>query len=143
MYTIGEIAKLSGITAFTLRYYEKIGLLPRPRRQHGKEAGIRQYDDADLRFIRFIHGLKQTGMKLEDISNFTKDGCLLTAQREADFDIDDTLHKRIEILDQHIDELDQRMKQLEAVKGIALEKRAFYFNMLNEQKSKAEEEERC
>ncbi|MDR0267725.1 MerR family transcriptional regulator [Paenibacillus sp.] len=129
MYSIGEIAKLSGITAFTLRYYEKIGLLPKPRRQHGKEAGIRQYDDADLRFIQFIHGLKQTGMKLKDIARFTEDGCLLTAQDEADFDIDDTLHKRIEILDLHIDKLERQMEQLESVKRIALEKRAFYLSI--------------
>ncbi|PUA39297.1 hypothetical protein C8Z91_10140 [Paenibacillus elgii] len=70
MYSISDIARLSGITAFTLRYYEKIGVLPRPRRQGGKEAGIRQYDDSDLRLIRFIHGLKQTGMKLEVIMVF-------------------------------------------------------------------------
>ncbi|WP_231884623.1 MerR family DNA-binding transcriptional regulator [Paenibacillus elgii] len=33
MYSISDIARLSGITAFTLRYYEKIGVLPKPRRQ--------------------------------------------------------------------------------------------------------------
>lgn len=137
MYSIGEIARLSGITAFTIRYYEKIGLLPRPRRQDGKEAGIRQYDDTDLRFIRFIHGLKQTGMKLEDITGFTEDGCLLTAQGDAYFNIGDALQKRIEILDRHIDELDRRMKQLEAVKVIALEKRTFYSTMLDKQESLA------
>ncbi|MCM3268438.1 MerR family transcriptional regulator [Paenibacillus elgii] len=96
MYSISDIARLSGITAFTLRYYEKIGVLPRPRRQGGKEAGIRQYDDSDLRLIRFIHGLKQTGIKLEDIMVFVKDGCLLAEQGETDFDVDGTLQKRIE-----------------------------------------------
>lgn len=137
MYSIGEIARLSGITAFTIRYYEKIGLLPRPRRLDGKEAGIRQYDDTDLRFIRFIHSLKQTGMKLEDIAEFTENGCLLTVQGYADLDISDVLQKRIEILDRHIDELNLRMKQMEAVKVIALEKRTFYSTMLDEQETKA------
>lgn len=65
MYTISEIARLTGISAYTLRYYEKIGVLPDPTRQEGRKNGIRRYSDQDLRFIRFIHGLKQTGMKLE------------------------------------------------------------------------------
>jgi Predicted transcriptional regulators len=133
MYSISDIARLSGITAFTLRYYEKIGVLPRPQRQDGKLAGIRQYDDSDLQFIRFIHGLKQTGMKLEDIASFTRDGCLLAAREEEDdYDIDGILYKRIEILNRHIDDLDQRMKQLEAVKKTAMDKRVFYQRMLEE-----------
>jgi len=136
MYSIGDIARLSGITAFTLRYYEKIGVLPSPRRQDGKRAGTRQYDDSDLRFIRFIHGLKQTGMKLEDIANFTMDGCLLAAEEDEDYDIDGTLHRRVDILNRHIDDLDRRMEQLEAVKEIALEKREFYSRMLDERESK-------
>lgn len=136
MYSIGEVSKLTGITAFTLRYYEKIGLLPNPQRQDGKKNGIRRYDDQDLRFIRFIYGLKHTGMKLEDIATFVEDGCLLV-QNERDIHITDTLRKRIEILEQHIEQLDQQMKQLETVKAIAKDKRNFYSNMLKEQASEA------
>lgn len=108
MYSIGDIARLSGLTPFTLRFYEKIGVLPKPRRQQGKKDGIRQYDDSDLQYIRFIHGLKQTGMKLEDIVAFTNDGCLLHALEDHPH-LDETLHKRIEILDRHLGDLDERM----------------------------------
>ncbi|CEH31304.1 transcriptional regulator [Aneurinibacillus migulanus] len=132
MYSIGEVSKLTGISAFTLRYYEKIGLLPNPQRQDGK----RRYDDQDLRFIRFIYGLKHTGMKLEDIATFVEDGCLLV-QNEKDIDITDTLRKRIEILEQHIGQLEQQMKQLEVVKAVAKDKRNFYANVLKEQASEA------
>ncbi|GFZ92715.1 hypothetical protein GCM10008018_43980 [Paenibacillus marchantiophytorum] len=45
MYSISDISKLIGITAYTLRYYEKIGLLPNPKRLDGKQYGIRRYDD--------------------------------------------------------------------------------------------------
>ncbi len=131
MYSIGEVSRLTGITAFTLRYYEKIGLLPKPQRQGGKKNGIRRYDDQDLRFIRFIHGLKQTEMKLEDIATFVEDGCLLM-QNDRDIDINDTLLKRIGILDRHIAQLEQQMKQLEIVKTIAQDKRIFYSTMLKE-----------
>ncbi|WP_234490053.1 MULTISPECIES: MerR family transcriptional regulator [Paenibacillus] len=87
MYAISELAKLTGITAFTLRYYEKIGVLPKPRRHNGEGAGIRTYSEADLQMIRFIHGLKLSGMKLEDIAGFTGDGCLLTNPDMPEYDV--------------------------------------------------------
>jgi DNA-binding transcriptional MerR regulator len=136
MYSIGEVAQLTGITAFTLRYYEKIGILPKPRRLDGKHNGIRRYDDQDLRFIQFIHGLKDTGMKLADIAAIAEDGCLLTeTNRDKNNDIQGTLLKRIEIIDEHIHQMEQQMKQMEAVKAIAKEKRAFYSALLKEQAS--------
>ncbi|WP_025681838.1 MerR family transcriptional regulator [Paenibacillus maysiensis] len=131
MYSIGEIAKLTGITAFTLRYYEKIGVLPKPRRQDGK----RSYDEQDLQYVRFIHGLKETGMSLENIAAFTEDGCLLT-HNDSDMDICEILYKRINMLDKHIDLLEQQMKRLESVKAIAHEKSAFYSAMLKGRTSK-------
>ncbi|WP_442600614.1 MerR family transcriptional regulator [Paenibacillus sp. KN14-4R] len=130
MYSISEVSKLTGITTYTLRYYEKIGLLPSPERQGGKYDGIRRYNDQDLRMIRFIYGLKQTGMKLEDIAYFTEDGCLLSSNNEVIEDIQPILHKRMEILDLHMAQLEQQIANLEAVKAIAQEKRAIYSSML-------------
>jgi DNA-binding transcriptional MerR regulator len=132
MYSISEVAKITGITAYTLRYYEQIGVLP-PQSRH--DNGTRVYNDEDLRFIRFIHGLKQTGMKLEDIASFAEDGCLLSQMQQSKDDLDTTLHKRIAILDEHIHELEQQMKQLESVKAIANEKRELYFALLNDRAS--------
>ncbi|BBH22870.1 putative HTH-type transcriptional regulator YyaN [Paenibacillus baekrokdamisoli] len=132
MYSIGEMSKLTGITAFTLRYYEKVGVLPQPSRQNG----VRRYDDQDLQFIRFIHGLKETGMGLEDIAAFTEDGCLLH-QSKVDEDehegIREVLQKRLLILNQHIVKLEQHMRQLEKVKAVAQEKTAYYSLRLQEQ----------
>ena len=127
MYSIGEIAKLTGITAFTLRYYEKAGVLPKPRRQDGK----RSYDEQDLQYIRFINGLKETGMSLENIAAFTEDGCILT-RNDSDMDNREILYKRINMLDEHIGLLDEKIKRLEVVKAVALEKRALYSVMLRE-----------
>ena len=137
MYSIGEVSRLTGITASTLRYYETIGLIPiPPQRQYGRKNGIRRYDDADLRFIHFIHGLKQTGMKLQDIGAFTEDGCLLTQDTRV-LDIDNICSKRIEILDRHLEQLEQQMKRLQTVKSITQEKRSFYADMLQDQVSKS------
>ena len=49
VYTVGEMAKLLGVTASTLRYYDKEGLLPFVGRTPG---GIRVFDDADLDSLR-------------------------------------------------------------------------------------------
>ncbi len=136
MHSIGEVSRLTGITAFTLRYYEKIGLIPNPSRQYGKKNGVRQYSDEDLQFIYFIHGLKQTGMKLQDIVTFTKHGCL-RSQDNASIDINGILSKRIEILDRHIEELEQQMQRLETINNIAKEKRMIYSDMLQEQASRS------
>ncbi len=134
MYSIGEVSRLTGITAHTLRFYEKIGVLPAPERKDGKKNGIRTFNDQDVQFIRFIHGLKNTGMKLEVIATFAEDGCLLT-QNHQDIDISGTLQKRLDILDVHIEQLEQQMKHLETVKTIAQGKRSYYAALLKEQAS--------
>jgi DNA-binding transcriptional MerR regulator len=126
MYSIGEIAKLSGVTAFTLRYYEKVGVLPAPHRQDG----IRSYKEEDLQFIRFIHSLKQTGMSLEDIAAFTEDGCLLSQPAREGEELSGILHKRIQLLNGHVARLDEQMLQLKKVKELAQRKTAFYSAVL-------------
>jgi DNA-binding transcriptional MerR regulator len=129
MYSISEVSRLTGITAYTLRYYEKIGLLPKPIRLDGKQYGIRRYDDQDLRFIKFIHGLKQTGMKLKDIATVVEEGCYVTRE-EPNVEVKVIFRKRIEILNTHIEKLEQQLRQLEIVKSSAQDKRNFYYSML-------------
>ncbi|QRG65109.1 MerR family transcriptional regulator [Brevibacillus choshinensis] len=128
MYSISDISRLTGISPYTLRYYEKIGVLPQPDRLEDRKNGVRQYNDQNLRNIRFIHGLKQTGMKLEDIASFVQTGCLLDHDF-PDSDVDETLQRRIELLDHHLAQLDVQMQQLLAVKSFAMEKRDFYARM--------------
>lgn len=57
-YTISEVAKKMGISAHTLRYYEKEGLLPFIERN---ESGIRRYKASDFEHLALIHCLKETG----------------------------------------------------------------------------------
>ncbi|MDZ5474097.1 MerR family transcriptional regulator [Bacillus sp. 31A1R] len=125
MYSISEISNLTGISAFTLRYYEKIGVLPNPNRKNG----IREYSEQDLEFILFINGLKKTGMKLEDIAKFSEDGCLKSQTEETI--ISDTLSKRIDILTEHLESLEQQLSDILAVKKVAEDKKAFYSSMLH------------
>ncbi|HHC72941.1 MAG TPA: heavy metal-responsive transcriptional regulator [Thiotrichales bacterium] len=63
-YRIGEVARLTGLTQDTLRYYEKLGLLPRVART---PSGIRLYDEQDLSRLRFIRRAQKMAFSLEEI----------------------------------------------------------------------------
>ena len=68
--TIAEAAEQTGLTADTLRYYERDGLMLRsvPR----ATSGHRQYAQADLDWIRLITKLRSTGMPIRDVRRYTE-----------------------------------------------------------------------
>lgn len=67
--SIGEAAGASGLGAKTIRYYERIGLIPRARRGNraARTGGNRLYDHADVERLRFIRNARLLGLGLEDI----------------------------------------------------------------------------
>ncbi len=66
---IGELAKLSGLSAYTIRYYERIGLLPYADRDQSSQ---RDYDASILIWIEFLGRLKTTGMPIRDMLRYAK-----------------------------------------------------------------------
>lgn len=67
-YTIGQVAKLTGLSISTIRYYDKEGLLNGINRK----SGIRSFNDKDLNTIRVIECLKNSGMLIKEIRDFMK-----------------------------------------------------------------------
>ncbi len=67
-YTIGQVAKLTGLSISTIRYYDKEGLLNVINRKYG----IRSFNDKDLNTIRVIECLKNSGMLIKEIRDFMK-----------------------------------------------------------------------
>lgn len=67
VYTVGEMAKLLGVPASTLRYYDKEGLLPFVERSSG---GMRMFQEKDYEWLQIIECLKKTGMPLKDIRTY-------------------------------------------------------------------------
>lgn len=67
-YTIGQVAKLTGLSISTIRYYDKEGLLNVINRKYG----IRSFNDKDLNTIRIIECLKNSGMLIKEIRDFMK-----------------------------------------------------------------------
>lgn len=106
-YSIGQVADKTGLSAFTLRYYEREGLLPFIKRN---SSGRREFSDADLDFVDLITCLKDTGMSLMEIRHFVS----LTMQGDS------TLETRLNIFKQQqravrrqIEQANQHLAKLE------------------------------
>ncbi len=61
---IGALAKLAGVKSDTVRFYERVGLLPKPQRSTN---GYRTYEKDDLSRIRFIRKAQAVGFSLDEI----------------------------------------------------------------------------
>lgn len=66
-YTVSQAATRIGITAHTLRFYDREGLLPFINRS---KTGIRQFKEEDFEWLSVIECLKNTGMPIKDIKTF-------------------------------------------------------------------------
>ena len=65
--TIGEVSEKYEITADTLRYYERIGLIPPVPR---KNNGIRDYDEMACRWVSFVKCMRNAGVQIEALTEY-------------------------------------------------------------------------
>lgn len=100
MYTVGEMAKMLGVPASTLRYYDKEGLLPFVERSAG---GIRMFRESDLEWLRVIGCMKKAGISLRDIRQYME----LVIQG------DDTIDARLEMFRRQRKTLETQMAELQ------------------------------
>ena len=98
---IGELARRSGLSAHTIRYYERIGLLPYADRDR---ASRRDYDVSILTWIAFLDRLKTTGMPIREMLRYA-------ALREKGTG---TEAERHQLLEQHRDRVRAHVAQLRA-----------------------------
>ena len=115
MYSIQDVSKKTGLSAHTLRYYEKEGLLPHVNRTPG---GFRQYTDEDMEALGLICCLKNTGMSLQEITRFVN----LTHEG------DQTLKERVEMLRRHRESVIGRIREMQQY----LEKVTWKLNFFSE-----------
>ena len=102
--SIQEVTQATGLSAHTLRYYERIGLIHPIERQ---ENTRRRYTLDDVGWINFLLKLRATGMSIRDMQRYAE------LQRQGD----ETLPERLEMLkslrdqvEAHIDELNEHLK---------------------------------
>ncbi|MER6217145.1 MULTISPECIES: MerR family transcriptional regulator [unclassified Streptomyces] len=79
-YTISEVEGRTGLTQHTLRWYERIGLMPHVNRSH---SGQRRFSDKDLDWLAFVGKLRATGMSVADMVRYAE------LVREGDHTVDE------------------------------------------------------
>ena len=104
---IGEVAKKLGITTRTIRYYEEIGLMGLPERLGG---GTRMYSRADILRLKFILKLKDIGITLKEMQDLAAN---FDTQNQ---DFETITPRLVEILDGHINKVDQKIANLSSLR---------------------------
>ena len=101
-YRISEIAQRAGVTPDAIRYYERLGVLPRPPRTAG---GMRAYGDDVLPRVRFIQQAQALGLTLKDVRE------LVTNEGQAG-------HQRCrgvrDLLKTRLADVDSRIREMQA-----------------------------
>ncbi|ANF95910.1 MerR family transcriptional regulator [Paenibacillus bovis] len=120
-YTIQQIAAMTGLSTHTLRYYERIGLLHPISRD---SIGYRYYIDSDIAWIEFLMRLRQTGMPISEMKQFSE----LRSQG------DHTAGQRRELLEQHRLHIQEQMSRLEQDLSHMEKKIDYYRDLEAEQK---------
>ena len=99
-YSIGQVAKKTGLGVHTLRYYEKEGLLPFVRKSG---SGLRIYSDSDIGWLGMIECLKGTGMTLKGIKQYI----------DWYIEGDSTLEQRLEMFKRQKVKLEEQLAELQ------------------------------
>ncbi|MFF2911394.1 MerR family transcriptional regulator [Paenibacillus sp. NPDC057934] len=103
--SIKEAAQLTGLTEDTIRYYEKIGLLPYADR---KKNGHRVYSREQIHSILFLTRLKATGMTIAEMKKF----------QEMTSSGDETIPGRLSLLEEHNRNIQSEIARLSEIQKI-------------------------
>lgn len=101
---IGELAAVCKCPAETIRYYEKVGLLPPPARHANR---YRSYDESHRKWLQFILRSKALGFSQDDVRRLTD---LAHRKTPACADV-------YELLDRHVDNVEIRIRELQRLKS--------------------------
>ena len=119
--TISEVSKKYELTVDTLRYYERIGILPTVNRD---SSGHRDYTQEDCRWVQFIKCMRSAGLSIEVLieyvslfqqgnETFATRKEILLEQRKHIFEKIEELQETLEFLDKKIDGYDDSMLKFE------------------------------
>ncbi|MCQ6559959.1 MerR family transcriptional regulator [Paenibacillus mendelii] len=112
-YSISEVAKKLNLTSYTLRYYDKEGLIPFVERT---PSGIRLFKESDIDFLKIIQCLKTTGMPIKDIKEFI----------EWCSDGDSTLQQRYDMFIERKASVEAQMEELKKTMKVIEHKCMYY-----------------
>ncbi|CAL9438189.1 MerR family transcriptional regulator [Streptomyces albus] len=126
-YTISEVAAFTGLSAHTLRWYERIGLMPHVDRSH---TGQRRFSNRDLDWLELVGKLRLTGMTVADMVRYAemvREGettiparkALLEATRQDVLSRIAELRDTLAVLDYKIDHYARKTGDLPAAAAVA------------------------
>ena len=98
--TIAEVSRTFHLSIETLRYYERISLIPKV---HRKANGYREYTDEDIKWIYYAKVLRAAGVSIEAMTKY------IALARQGD----DTVKERLAILTKQKEEMEERVARLE------------------------------
>ncbi len=113
--TIQQMARVTGLSAHTLRYYERAGLMIQ---SVGRDEanGYRSYTQQDVIWIEFLKRLRATGMPIHDILRYTE----LCRQGEH------TISARLQLLKEHRSRVEEHLSEVEHHLSAITTKIAYY-----------------
>ncbi|MFD0772167.1 MerR family transcriptional regulator [Bacillus sp. CGMCC 1.60114] len=119
MHTIGEVAKMLGISTHTLRYYEKEKIIIPVR----DASGDRRYNDSHMKWLQFVIKLKETQMpiaKLKKYASLVLEG-------------DHTTTERLNLLEEHKHSIKEQIRTLKAADEMLEYKISAYKDFISKQ----------
>lgn len=118
---IAEVSEQYGISADTLRYYERVGLIPPVNRN---DSGIRDYNELDLRRVEFIKCMRSAGLPVEVLIEYValvqRGDKTIEARKEILIEQRKLLAVRMQEMQKTLDILDHK---IEAYENAVLKKR--------------------
>ena len=121
--TISEVSQKYGLPADTLRYYEKVGLIPPVNR---KKSGERDYTETDCGWVEFIKCMRGAGLSIETlieyVSLFRRGNRTLQKRKQLLIKERDALQQRVEQMQQTLNRLNHKIEVYEE-KIVACEKK--------------------
>lgn len=107
---INEVSKLYDISADTLRYYERVGMLPPV---HRNESGIRDYDEVDCNWVNFIKCMRNAGISVESLIEyvglFQQGESTMAARKEILIEERERLLERMALMQETLDKLNYKI----------------------------------
>lgn len=117
--TITEVSKKYGLSADTLRYYERVGLIPKVNRN---KSSVRDYTQEDCNWVEFIKCMRGAGLPIEVlidyVSMFQQGDSTIDARKELLVDQRKVLAKKIEDMNKTLARLDYKIDLYE--KGLMM-----------------------
>lgn len=114
--TIAEISEKYNISADTLRYYERIGLLPRVNRS---KSGIRNFTEADCRWVEFVICMRSAGLPIEAlieyVNLFQQGDDTSEARKDILIEQRDHLIARLEVMQKTLERLNYKIERYDQV----------------------------